>query len=225
MPDPFPAPAIDTVVFDLGGVLIDWNPRHLYRRIFGADVDAMERFLAEVCSPEWNAAQDAGRSWDEAVEEAIGRHPDQADRIRAYRDRWPETLGDALASTVAVLDGLHAAGYRLYALTNWSRETFPHALQRYPFLARFDGILVSGEEGMAKPDPAIYRRLLARYDVQAGRAVFIDDTVRNVEAAARLGLHALHFRDAQALREDLARLGVEPAPASGAGTRRSGAHR
>ncbi|MGX5728923.1 HAD family hydrolase [Pseudoxanthomonas beigongshangi] len=212
-PDISPAPsarAVDAVVFDLGGVLIDWNPRYLYRQLFGDDVAGMEWFLAEVCSPAWNAAQDAGRSWDEAVEEAIARHPDQAERIRAYRDRWIETLGEALAPTVQLLDELRDGGCRLYALTNWSGETFPHALERYPFLAWFDGIVVSGQERLAKPDPAIFHLLMERHGLHAARTVFIDDTVHNVEAAARLGMRAIHFRDAAQLRGELARLGVSP---------------
>lgn len=202
------ATPLDAVVFDLGGVLIDWNPRYLFRRIFGDDVSAMEYFLAEVCSPAWNARQDAGRSWDEAVEEATLRHPAYAEAIRAYRDRWAETLGDAIEPTVEVLAGLRAAGHRLYALTNWSRETFPIARQRFPFLAWFDGILVSGEEGMMKPDPAIYRLLLSRYGLDAARTVFIDDTAPNVVAAAAVGLKALRFHDAAQLRRDLAAAGI-----------------
>ena len=205
---PPPAGAIDAVVFDLGGVLVDWNPRYLYRQLFGDDVAGMEGFLAEVCSPAWNAAQDAGRSWDEAVEEAIARHPDQAERIRAYRDRWIETLGEALAPTVRVLDELRGGDCRLYALTNWSRETFPHALERYGFLAWFDGIVVSGQERLAKPDPAIFRLLMERHGLRAERTVFIDDMACNADAAARLGMHAIHFRDAGQLRRELARLGV-----------------
>ncbi len=207
-PVPAQAPAIDAIVFDLGGVLVDWNPRYLYRQLFGEDVAGMEWFLAEVCSPAWNAAQDAGRSWDEAVDEAIARHPDQAGRIRAYRDRWIETLGEALAPTVRVLDELRGGDCRLYALTNWSRETFPHALERYDFLGWFDGIVVSGQERLAKPDPAIFRLLMERHGLLAERTVFIDDMAYNAEAAARLGMHAIHFRDASLLRHELARLGV-----------------
>lgn len=212
LPDTAPpsAPVIDAVVFDLGGVLVDWNPRYLYRQLFSDDVAGMEWFLAEVCSPAWNAAQDAGRSWDEAVDEAIARHPDQAARIRAYRDRWIETLGEALAPTVQLLDELRDGDCRLYALTNWSGETFPHALERYPFLGWFDGIVVSGQERLAKPDPAIFLLLMERHDLRAERTVFIDDMAYNVEAAARLGMRAIHFRDAAELRRDLARLGVAP---------------
>ncbi len=199
------APSV--VVFDLGGVLIDWNPRYLYRTVFGDEAE-MEQFLAQICSPAWNARQDAGRPWDEAVAELSARHPSHAAQIAMYRDRWEQTLGEAIAPTVEVLRDLHAQGVRLYALTNWSQETFPVALGRFPFLAWFAGILVSGEEGLIKPDPAIYRRLLERFDIDPQAAVFIDDSLPNVEAARQLGLHGIHFHDASALRRALVALGL-----------------
>ncbi|QNH22272.1 Phosphoglycolate phosphatase [Xanthomonas sp. GW] len=208
-----PAHAPDTVIFDLGGVLIDWNPRHLYRQLFDDEAE-MERFLAEVCSPQWNERQDAGRPWHEAVAELSALHPAQAERIAAYHLRWEETLGGPLDASVQILEELHAQGVRLYALTNWSHETFPVALQRYAFLQRFAGILVSGQERLVKPDPAIFALLLSRYAIDPARAVFIDDAPRNVHAAAAQGLHALHFRDAATLRAELRALGL---PLSGAG--------
>lgn len=193
-------------VFDLGGVLIDWNPRYLYRQVFDDPVQ-MEHFLAHVCTPEWNACQDAGRSWDEAVDELSARFPHEAARIALYRDRWEDTLGDAIAPTVAVLDELRAAGVALYALTNWSAQTFPVARRRFPFLAWFDGILVSGEERLAKPDPAIFRLLLSRFGIDPAGTAFIDDAPRNVAAASAAGLRGVQFTDAQRLREDLRALG------------------
>jgi len=199
---------IDTVVFDLGNVLIDWNPRHLYRKLFGADTAGMERFLSEVCHGAWNERQDAGRTWQEAIEEAVARHPDQAELIHAFRHRWEEMLGGPIHDSIALLEDLKQKGVRLLALTNWSRETFPIALQRYEFLGWFDGIVVSGDEGMIKPDPAIYRLLMSRFGIDASRAVFIDDSARNVEGARQVGMHALHFRDAAKLRDDLRALGL-----------------
>jgi 2-haloacid dehalogenase len=198
---------IEVVVFDLGGVLVDWNPRHLYRQLFGDDV-AMERFLAEVCSPEWNERQDAGRPWREAIADLVARHPDQAPLITAYHQRWPEMLRGEIPDAVEVLTELKALGLRLYALTNWSHETFPVARRRFAFLDCFDGIVVSGEERLIKPDPAIFRRLLTRYDITPAHAVYIDDSPRNVVAAADVGLHALRFVDAHRLREDLIALGL-----------------
>jgi 2-haloacid dehalogenase len=202
------AAGIDAVVFDLGGVLIDWNPRHLYRRLFGEDVNGMERFLAEVCNSAWNERQDAGRSWDEAIAEAIASHPQHADLIRAYVEQWEEMLGGPLNDSVTVLDELRGAGVRLYALTNWSQFTFPHALARYPFLQWFEDIVVSGREGVIKPNPAIFRLLLSRFGIEASRSVFIDDTLKNVEAASLLGFRAIHFCNALQLRRDLASLGL-----------------
>lgn len=209
-----PRPESDTgitaVVFDLGGVLVDWNPRHLYRRLFGEDVEGMERFLAEVVSPEWNARQDAGRSWDEATAEAIASHPEHAALIRAYSERWEEMLGEALTDSVVILDELRSTRLRLFALTNWSQYTFHYALARFPLLQWFEDIVVSGREGMAKPDLSIFRLLLSRFGIEASRSVFIDDALKNVEAASLLGFRTIHFCNALQLRRDLASLGLLP---------------
>lgn len=206
-----PDSAIDTVVFDLGGVLIDWDPRHLYRQLFH-DHEKMERFLAEICSPEWNAQQDAGRPWHEAISELSARHPGHAALIAAYRARWSEMLGGEITGSVAVLRELRERGLRLYALTNWSHETFPLARQQYPFLRWFEGILVSGEERLIKPDPAIFALLLSRFGITAARAAFIDDAPRNVSAASTAGLHAIHFNTPAQLRGDLIALGLPLRP-------------
>jgi 2-haloacid dehalogenase len=195
------------VVFDLGGVLIDWNPRYLYRKLFD-DEAAMERFLADVVSPEWNGQQDSGRTWAEAVEVLSREHPEQRDLIAAYWLRWQETLGDAIAPTVAILEELRGAGVRLYALSNWSAETFPVARPRYPFLDWFDGIVISGEEKVAKPDPAIFQHLLDRYGLDPATTVFIDDSEANVRAAAAEGITSRRFVNAATLRNDLRRLGL-----------------
>lgn len=200
-------PAIDAVIFDLGGVLIDWNPRHLYRKLF-ADEAEMERFLAEVCTPAWNLEQDRGRPWAQAIAELSACHPDQAELIAAYRGRWPEMLNGAIAGTVALLERLDDAGVPLYALTNWSAETWPYAERLYPFLARFRAIVVSGRIGLVKPEPAIYRHALARFGLAPERTLFIDDSAKNVEGARAVGLHALRFAGAEALARDLARLGL-----------------
>jgi 2-haloacid dehalogenase len=199
--------AVEAVVFDLGGVLIDWDPRYLYRRLFDDEAE-MERFLAEVCTPEWNAQQDAGRTWAEAVETLAAEHPAQRELIAAYDSRWHETLGGPIDATVAVLDELRAAGVPLLALSNWSAEKFPIARGRYEFLGWFDAIVVSGEVRLAKPDPRIFRHLLERHRLSPGATVFIDDTPANVAVAADLGMVAVPFRGAEALREDLVRLGL-----------------
>ena len=168
----------------------------------------MERFLAEVCNHEWNLAQDRGRPWDEAIAALSARHPDQAALIAAYRARWPEMLRGPIAGTVAILEELAARGIPLYALTNWAADTWPHARDAYAFLRLFRGILVSGEEGLAKPEPAIFHRLAERFRLTLSDLVFIDDNAQNIEAAAALGLRAIRYESPLQLREDLGALGL-----------------
>lgn len=192
-------PSVRAVVFDLGGVLIDWNPRYLYRKLI-ADEAEMEWFLAEVCSPAWNAEQDAGRSWAEAVAEAKGRHPDRAALIEAYAERWPEMIAGDIPETVSVLEAVARRRVPLFALTNWSAETFHVARDRFAWLGHFQDILVSGEVGMKKPDPRIFRLLIERIGVEPGAAVFIDDQPDNVAAGRASGLQAVRFTTAETLR-------------------------
>ncbi|MBK1659190.1 HAD family hydrolase [Paracraurococcus ruber] len=192
-----------TVVFDLGGVLVDWDPRHLYRKLFPGDDAGMERFLAEVCTNAWNLEQDRGRSWAEAVALLQAEHPGQAALIAAYRNRWPEMMAGPIAGTVDILRALRDRGTPLYALTNWSAETFPHAVERFDFLGWFRGIVVSGQEGMVKPDPAIYRLLVERHGLVPAEIVYIDDNPRNARAATELGMHGIHFTGPDALRTAL----------------------
>jgi 2-haloacid dehalogenase len=199
--------AIDTVVFDLGEVLIPWDPRRLYRQLF-ADEGAMERFLAQVCTPEWNGRQDAGRSLAEGTALLVAAFPEHEALIRAYYGRWEEMLGPVNEGSAALLRDLKAAGYRVLALTNWSGETFPRARRLYPVLEAFEGILVSGEEGLAKPDPVIYRLLCERFSVDPARAVFLDDSPANVAGARGIGMHAVQFQDAGQARRALQDLGV-----------------
>ena len=205
---PSDAPAVDTVVFDLGGVLVDWNPRYLYRKIFGTEAE-VEEFLERVCTPAWNAEQDRGRPWAEAVRLLQGKFPHYAREIEAYHLRWSETLAGDLPESVAILSQLRQAPVRLLALTNWSAETFPVARERFPFLRWFEGIVVSGEEEVIKPDAEIFELLCRRYRVRPERAVFIDDSARNVQAAQALGFHGIHFTGTASLREGLRALGLQ----------------
>lgn len=195
------------VVFDLGGVLIDWNPRYLFRSLF-EDEESMERFLAEVCTLEWNSRMDAGRPFAEAVEELAREHPDDAEMIRAYHGRWGEMLGGTFDETLATLRDLQSQGVRVYALSNWSAETFAATRRRFPFLDELDGIVISGEAGVIKPDERIYRLLLERFGLEPGSTVFIDDNQPNVDAASRIGIRAFLFRGPEALRQDLEGLGL-----------------
>jgi 2-haloacid dehalogenase len=196
---------VTAVIFDLGGVLIDWDPRHLYRRLFDGDDDAMERFLTEVTSVEWNVQQDRGRSLDAATEELVARHPDKEDLIRAYygSDTWREMISGPIPGTVDVLADLRARGVRLFALSNWSAETFPRVRHEFDFLGWFEGIVLSGQEGIAKPEEAIYRIVLDRHGLTAEDTIFVDDSERNVEQARRMGIDAIVFRDADQLRDEL----------------------
>ncbi len=203
-------PTITTVVFDLGGVLIDWDPRHLYRQLF-SDPQEMEVFLRDVVSPDWNAQQDSGRTWAEATAELLARHPDHEDMIRAYSERWAEMLAGPIPGTVDILQEVRDAGYRILALTNWSAETFPRARGMFPFLGWFEGIVVSGDERIKKPDPGIWHRLIERYGVEPACSVYIDDVPHNITVAAALGFHAIRFEDAAQLRARLRTLGVLPA--------------
>ncbi len=196
------------VIFDFGGVLLDWNPRHLYRKLFAGDEAAVDAFLTEVCPPEWNLAQDAGRDFDDAVAALMPQHRDQLPLILAWRDRFEEMIPDALHDTVAVARELKDRGVPLYALTNWSHETFPGQRRRFDFMDWFAGIVVSGEEKVAKPDPRIFRILLDRYGLRAAEAVFIDDNPHNAQAASALGLHGVHFRSAAELRRELRELAL-----------------
>ena len=206
-----PSASRSIVVFDLGGVLIDWNPRYLYRQLFD-DEAAMEAFLAEVVTPEWNSRQDEGRPWAEAIESLSREHPGQHELIAAYWHRWQETLGEAIAPTVEIVDELRAAGVRLFAVTNWSGETFPIARPRYPFLEWFEEIVVSGDLKVAKPDPRIFRHLLDRNGLDPATTVFIDDSEANLRAATRLGMIGIHFVDAPALRRELVALRLLAGP-------------
>lgn len=199
---------IDTVIFDLGGVLIDWNPKHLYRKIFD-DEKEIDYFLSEICTPEWNEQQDAGRTFKEATEILVAQHPKFEKEIQAFYGRWKEMLGGEIEKTVSILNDLHQKNeHRLLALTNWSAESFPYALENFEFLQLFEGILVSGVEKMKKPDPEIYQLILDRYQIEAQKSVFIDDSERNIKAAKVLNINGIHFQSSEQLQSDLEKLGV-----------------
>lgn len=199
---------IDTVVFDLGGVLIEWNPRYLFRKLM-TDDSQIERFLREVCNAEWNEKLDAGRSWSEAVAELVATHPDQSPYIHAYWERWNEMMLGEIKGTVEILEQIKRGGkYRLFALSNWSAETFPYAVARFPFLKFFESIVVSGQEKMIKPDAGFFRLLMERHHVEPAKSVFIDDVAKNIAAARALGFHTVHFHSPEDLRYNLADLGL-----------------
>ncbi len=199
---------IDTVVFDLGGVLIDWNPEYLYSKIFDEEKE-MKYFLSEICTMDWNEEQDGGRKWSDATQLLIKDFPQYTSQIKAYFHRWEEMLGGQIDKTVDILERLHLdQKYPLYALTNWSAETFPIAVGRFPFLGYFRGIIVSGEEHLKKPDPKIYQLLTKKYGINPLTTLFIDDNARNIEAARAIGFHTIHFTDADTLEETLVDLEI-----------------
>lgn len=194
---------INTIIFDLGAVLIDWNPQYLYRKIFN-DEQEMQTFLSTICTPDWNEEQDGGRSLKDGTDYLVTKFPDHAENIRAFYGRWEEMLGGAIEETVEIFRQLKDSGkYKIYALTNWSAETFTIAQAKYDFLGWFDGIVVSGTERTRKPFPEFYQILLDRYNVKPEEALFIDDNQRNVTAAEALGINAVHFTSAADLAKEL----------------------
>jgi 2-haloacid dehalogenase len=200
--------SINTVIFDLGGVLIDWNPRHLYRKIFNTE-EEVTWFLENVCTGEWNDQQDAGRSFEEATEDLVQKFPDHEEAIRAWYGRWQETISGPIHGTVEVLKAIKDSGkYKLYALTNWSAETFPWALDNFEFLHWFEGIVVSGVEKTRKPFPDFYQILFDRYNINPAQAVFIDDNVKNVIGSREVGLPVIHFQTPDQLKEELIKLNI-----------------
>ena len=196
-----------TIVFDLGGVLVDWNPRYLYRSVFNDDAK-MNHFLANICTGNWNELQDAGRSIQEATEVLVGHFPEYEFYIRMFYGEWQKMLNGPINGTVDILKTLKNKEYRILALTNWSAETFPIALGLFDFLHWFDDVLVSGKEKLIKPDPAIFNLLIKRYSLDPGQTIFIDDNIKNVTSAKEVGLDAIHFTDPHILRLQLNERGI-----------------
>ncbi|NTU77175.1 MAG: HAD family phosphatase [Alphaproteobacteria bacterium] len=200
--------SLRTVVFDLGNVLIEWNPRYLYRKLFNGDDAAMEKFLAEVCTFAWHEPHDAGVDFAVNAAPLIEKHPAQADLIRAWGERFHEMIPGSMEEVVVLLGELKKRGVPLYALSNWSHEFFPPARKRFAFLDWFDGIVVSGEEKVAKPDPRLFQILMERYGVVPQEALFIDDTPANIRTAQGLGFRGHLYASPPALRKDLQSLGL-----------------
>ncbi len=199
---------INTIVFDLGGVLIDWNPSYVFDKIF-TDEEKKKHFFENICTPDWNEMQDAGRTLKEATEELLAKHPDWTEYIEAYYGRWEEMLGGPIHGTVEILRKLkNEQKYKLYALTNWSAELFPIALERYDFLHWFDGRVVSGEEKTRKPFREFYDVMINRFGLTPEETLFIDDNLRNVEAAKQMGFKTIAFISPSQLKEELHQSGI-----------------
>ena len=196
----------ENVIFDFGGVLVDWNPRYLYRDYF-EDESEMENFLRSVCTDEWNVEQDRGRSLAEGTRLLQDKFPEFHSLIQLYYDKWEVMLHGDIPETVSLLYKLKEK-YKLYGLTNWSAETITIAYERFPFFREFNGIVVSGEEKMIKPDKQLYHLLLDRYNLNAGNTIFIDDNIKNIKAAEEMGMNAIHFENPGQLEAKLLSIGA-----------------
>jgi 2-haloacid dehalogenase len=201
---------IKNVIFDLGGVLIDWNPEYVYLEVFNGDREKMKWFFDEICTMDWNENQDAGYPLQQATEERVKLFPEYEEWIRIYYGRWEEMLGKQIDGTVTILKQLiDNPNYKVVALTNWSAETFPIALERFDFLHWFEGIVVSGTEKMRKPFNEIYELTLNRFNIEASQSLFIDDNARNIEAAKKMGINTIRFNNPTQLKSELKSLNID----------------
>lgn len=202
-------PEINSIIFDLGNVLIDWNPQHVFHSTYFDSPEKRDYFFQNICTMDWNEQQDEGRSIVEGTLELIAKYPEWESSIRDYYGRWTDMLGGPIPESVNIFRELKESGnYKLYALTNWQAGLFDIALVRYDFLHWFDGRVVSGEEKIRKPNPAFYQRLLDRYAVRADEALFIDDNLRNIKAAEDMGIKSIQFHNPDQLRKELVALSV-----------------
>lgn len=203
------APDIKNIIFDLGGVLIDWNPDYVFLKVFKGDKLKLKEFYEKVCTFEWNENQDAGYPLDKATEDRIKIFPEYEDQIRMYYGKWEEMIGGEIKEVVTILKNLvRENNFRVLALTNWSAETFPIALKKFDFLHLFEGIVVSGTEKTRKPFSDIYEIILNRYNLIATESIFIDDNIRNIKAANKFGIKTIHFKDPLQLKTDLKISGI-----------------
>ena len=198
---------IKNIVFDFGGVLVDWNPRYLFRDIFKDD-EKMEYFLGNICTDSWNVQQDAGRTLAEGTKLLQEEFPEHSAMIQQFYDGWKVMLKDEIPENSRLLSQFDREKFRLFGLTNWSGETFPIALERFPFFSEFEGIVVSGDEKMIKPNKEIYLLLLDRYDLKPEDSIFIDDNYNNIVAANKLGFHTIHYTEGVNLENRLLELGL-----------------
>lgn len=195
---------IDTIIFDLGGVLVDWKPEYLYKKVFNGNEKKVKWFLEKVCTSAWNAEQDGGRTIEEAENIKIAEFPEHEDLIRLYYSQWHQMFSGPIEENVALFKSLKASGnYKIYALTNWSAEKWDMALELFPFFHYFDGVVVSGQEKMRKPFPEIYNLLIDKFAINPEKAVFIDDNEENVIAAKALKIYGIHYKSHLQLLNEL----------------------
>lgn len=201
---------IDTIIFDLGGVLIDWNPEHVYKKVFNGDQVKVDWFLNNICTHDWNVEQDAGRTLKEGTDLLINQFPEYEALIRIFYDRWEDMIGGVIQETVDILNNLKRENkYKIYALTNWSNETFHIPYKNYNFFKNFEGIVVSGDEKTRKPFPEIYQIILDRYQINPKQSVFIDDNFENIQAAEKFGINGIHYKTTIQLIKNLSQFGID----------------
>jgi len=200
---------IKNIIFDFGGVLIDWNPLHLYNRYFEGDVQKAQWFIENICTMEWNVQMDAGKPFDEGIRELTALHPEWADAIAAYRQRWGEMIGGPIPHMLELVKSLKKAGYHLFGLSNWNWDTLSTIIGDYPVMDELEGTVISGLEFVIKPQPEIYQLLLSRYHLLPEESLFIDDNIANVRGAEAVGINGLQFTNAETLKKDLQKLGIQ----------------
>lgn len=198
--------SIQAVIFDFGGVLIQWDARNLYRRYFPNQPQAMEKFLADVRFSEWNTKLDGGLPFKQGVTELSAQFPQYANLIQAFQEHWEESIGEPIAGTIEILRKLKQAGWPVYGLSNWSAETFPITRARHDFFDLLDGFVISGDVKLVKPDPAIFQALLQKIGRKAEECVYIDDHLPNVKTAQALGFIAIQFQSPEQLERELHKL-------------------
>jgi len=198
---------IKNIIFDFGGVLIDWNPLHLYNKYFNDEAKA-QWFIDNICKMDWNVQMDAGKPFSEGIAELTAQYPEWADAIAAYRQRWVEMIGGPIPGMLEFIQKLKTAGYHVYGLSNWSWETLSTIIDDYPFFKELEGAIISGLEFVIKPYPEIYQLLLTRYNLKADECLFIDDNIANVHGAENVGIHGLQFVGIEQLEKDLQKKGI-----------------
>lgn len=194
---------IKNIIFDFGAVLVDWNPHYLFDKYFKT-IEESTWFIKNVCTSEWNAEMDCGKSFAQAVKERTAMFPDYAEPLKLYETNWMDTMGEEMPGMYDLIKSLKENGFPvIYGLTNWSAETFPEVKKKYRIFSLIDKMVVSGEVKMLKPNPEIYKALLNKFNLKAEESLFIDDNIKNVEGAKNVGMNALRFENASKLRQDL----------------------
>lgn len=199
---------IKAIIFDYGNVLIEWDPRYVYKKYFPNDPEGMEHFLREVGFMGWNAHQDKGRTFKAGVADLSKQFPHHAHLIQAYHDHWKDSIGISFTGTVEIMKHLKQKGYPLYGLSNWSAETFPYAQEKFDFFDMLDDMVISGQVGFIKPEPEIYELMLEKIGKPVQECLFIDDSLPNIQQAQKMGFATVHFESSEQLAGELKSMGI-----------------